>query len=267
MNNFETIRVEESPGGVVNVVLSRPQVRNAFNEVMIRELTAAITDIGRRPTARVALVQSEGKVFCAGADLNWMKRSVELSPAENRAETMELATLLETLDRCPRPTVARVQGAVLGGGMGLISACDIVVASDDAFFALSEVRLGLAPATISPFVINRVGPGLAREFFLTGSRIPASRAHEIGLVNYVVAPEQLDETVAKILERMLAGGPNAQAACKELIRDVPGLAGEKLKKHTAQVISDLRAGEEGQEGMRAFFEKRPPSWRTDAAGT
>jgi methylglutaconyl-CoA hydratase len=264
MDSYETIRVEESPVGVVNVVLSRPQVRNAFNEVMIRELTDAFANVPRRPGARVVLVQSEGNVFCAGADLNWMKRSVELSPEENRAETMELATLLETLDECPRPTVARVQGAVMGGGLGLVSACDIVVASEDAFFALSEVRLGLAPATISPFVIRRMGPGLAREFFLTGSRISASRAREIGLVNYVVAPETLDETVAKIVERLLAGGPKAQAACKELIRHVPGLDGGKLKSHTAHVISDLRAGEEGQEGMKAFFEKRPPSWKTES---
>lgn len=256
---FQTIRVEQD-GAVARVVLDRPDVRNAINDVMIRELGEAFRELGGTAETRVVVVQSEGPVFCAGADLDWMKRSVELTPEENRAETVELARMLETLDEMPKPTVARVQGAVMGGGVGVAAACDIVVAAEKAFFALSEVRLGLAPAVISPFVLARIGRGPAREFFLTGSRIPAQRAYEIGLVNQVVGADALDEAVGNVSQTLLKGGPAAQAACKELIRTVPFLTGESRRDHTARVISGLRAGGEGQEGMNAFFERRPPSW-------
>jgi len=253
--------------GVARVTLARPGVRNAFDDVMIRELGAALRGAAEEKGVRVLVLDAEGTSFCAGADLQWMKRSARFTEAENRADAMALADLLEALDTLPIPTVARVQGPAMGGGVGLAAACDVVIAAEEASFALSEARLGLAPAVISPYVLARIGPGAARELFLTAAAVSAARARELGLVNRVVPGASLDEAVAAVVGELLACGPGAQAACKELIRRMPGLAGEERKIETSGLIARLRAGREGQEGMAAFLERRRPSWRPgDADG-
>jgi methylglutaconyl-CoA hydratase len=262
MSEPNTIRLL-CEGNVARLVLARPGVRNAFDETMIAELRDALRRIEADRSARVLLLEAEGTVFCAGADLNWMKRSAQFTAEENLQDALALADLLDALDRLPQPTVARVQGPALGGGVGVVAACDIVVAAEDAFFALSEVRLGLAPAVISPYVARRIGSGPARHLFLTAERIPARRALELGLVSRVVAAGDLDTEVEDLLKTLLQGGPRAQAACKELIRVAPSLTGEERDRFTAQMISDLRAGEEGQEGLRAFLERRSPAWRAE----
>ncbi|MBD3337191.1 MAG: hypothetical protein GF355_16890 [Candidatus Eisenbacteria bacterium] len=262
MNRLTTIRVDRD-GPVARLVLNRPDVRNAFNEVMIAELLEALRRLAEEPDVRVVILMGEGPVFCAGADLNWMRRSAQFSREENHADAMRLATLVETLDTLPFPTVARVQGAAVGGALGLVAACDVAVAAETAFFAFSEVRLGLAPAVIAPYVLRRIGPGAARQAFVTAARIPAPRALEIGLVNRIVPEDRLEETVGETIQQLLQCGPHAQAACKELIRRVPGMDAAAVKTYTAETIADLRAGEEGREGVQAFLEKRRPAWRIE----
>lgn len=249
---------------MARIILAREDVRNAFDETMIAELHAAFRELhSMRDAVRVVIVEADGPVFCAGADLNWMKRCAAFTPEENLADSLELANLIQTLNELPQPTICRVQGPALGGGVGVISACDIVVAAQTAYFALSEVRLGLAPAVISPYVIQRIGPAAAREYFLTGERFSASRAHELGLVNRLVPPELLDGAVQDIVKSLLQCGPRAQEAVKDLIRTAPGLKNDELKGYTAKVIADLRAGDEGKEGVGAFLERRAPSWKEE----
>jgi methylglutaconyl-CoA hydratase len=260
---MKTIRTERR-GGILRILLNRPDVRNAFDETMIAELTAAFREAAESSEdLRAVLLAGEGPVFCAGADINWMRRAAEFTHEENRRDALRLAEMVEALDRIPRPTVARVQKAAFGGALGLLAACDVVVASEDAVFAFSEVRLGIAPAVIAPYVIRRIGAGATRWLLLTGERFDAATAQRIGLVHHVAPPARLDEAVEQVLSALLAGGPRAQAACKELVRQLAARPGEDHQEMTAALIAGLRVGPEGQEGLRAFLEKRPPSWKAD----
>jgi len=251
----------ENRGGVLRVTLNRPDVRNAFNEELINELVATFDVAASDDAVRCVILAGAGKVFCAGADLAWMKSMVTFGEEANAAGARRLAGLFEAVDRCPKPVIGRIHGAAMGGGVGLVACCDIPVATEATFFAFSEVRLGLAPAVISPFVIRKIGVGAARELFVTGQRVPAERARTLGLVNHVVADEAaLDEKVESLAKAILAGAPGAVAACKHLAMTVGDLDGETATAETAALIARLRAGAEGQEGMRAFLTRTPPAW-------
>lgn len=261
--DYTTIRVE-SEGEILRVVMSRPDVHNAFNEHLIADLTQAFLKIGSDALGenppRVVVLTGEGKSFSSGADLKWMGKMKDYTFKENMEDAQALAELMYRIYTCPVPTIARVNGATIGGGVGLLSACDIAVSSDKAVFSLSEVKFGIVPACIAPYVIGRVGQRAAREYFLTGERFSAERALEIGLVNRVVPQEKLDDKIGELTDRLITSGPQALKMAKELIREVPGMPPEKYKHYTAEMIAKLRVSDEGQEGIRAFFEKRKPSW-------
>ena len=247
--------------GVETVTLNRPEVRNAFNETMIAELTAAFGDLDADPAVRAVVLAGHGKVFCAGADLNWMKRMGELDFQENRRDAISFGAMLNRLHTLKKPTVARVHGAAFAGGMGLIAACDIAVASTDTEFAVSEVRLGLTPATISPYVIAAMGERAASRYFLTAERFTAAEAYRIGFVQELVRPEELDATVNSLLGEVVQGAPGAHAVTKDLIRAVARRPlTPDLLADMAMRIATARASEEGREGVRSFLEKRPPAW-------
>lgn len=250
----------ELDGGVRRITLARPSLHNAFDDQLIRQTVAAFDEAAADPATRVVVLAGDGPSFCAGADLGWMKQMVAYSREQNREDSLRLAALFSTIDAFPKPVVARVHGAAIGGGVGLVSCADVAIAASGAVFALAEVRLGLAPAVISPFVIGRIGVTAARRYFLTGERFSADVALRVGLVSEVVEAEALDAAVDKVVRALLAGGPEAQARCKELARTVPELAPDERLPYTAGVIADLRVGEQGQEGMRAFLEKRPAAW-------
>ena len=248
---------------VGRIFFNRPEVHNAFNSGMIREVGDAVEEAWRDENVRVVVFSGKGKSFCAGADLNWMREVIHFSFDQNMQESLAIAEVMHKIYTLPKPTIARVNGAAIGGGNGFLSACDIVVASEEAKFGLSEVKLGLVPAAISPYVILRIGEGRAREYFLTGERISAQRAYEIGLANRVVPADQLDETVNAIVSSLLSSGPHALASCKELIQQAARMSFEEAKEYTAQMIAQLRISPEGQEGMAAFLEKRKPKWVKD----
>ena len=246
---------------VATVTLDRPAVRNAFNEATIAELTLAFDELGRDDDVRAIVLAANGSAFCAGADLHWMKQMASYSDAENLADATRLAAMLRTIYLCPKPVVAKVQGDCYAGGMGLVAVCDVAVAADGANFCLSEVKLGLTPATISPYVIKAMGEAAARRYFLTAERFSAREAHRIGLVHEVVAPGALDQTVGAILKALVANSPNAVRQAKVLVREMAGrpLDGALLAD-SAQRIAAIRASTEGREGVAAFLDKRPPSW-------
>ncbi len=248
---------------IARIYLNRPEVHNAFNDVMIAELTEVFKKISEDKKLRVAVLTGNGKSFCAGADLNWMKRVINYSYEENLKESLDLAELFYLMYTLPQPTIARVNGAAIGGGAGLVAVCDIVIASEKAKFSLSEVKLGLVPACISPYVIKRVGERVARELFLTGERIDAQKAFQLGMANQVAAEDKLDEAVEERIKLLLSSGPEAISMCKELLQKVPGMEVEEFKRYTAEVIAKMRISDEGQEGMNAFLEKRKPKWNTE----
>ena len=245
------------------VMLNRPQVHNAFDDEVIAELHRAAEALAEEPDVRVVVLAGEGPSFSAGADVRWMQRMVGASEEENRADAEKMARMFEAWYRLPKPVVGRIQGAALGGGVGLTAVCDIVVASVDAEFGLTEIRLGILPAVISPFVVPKIGISAARELFLTGERFSAEKAREIGLVHYVVVPEKLDEEVERVIEKLMAGAPQAQARAKRLLAFVPGKTPEEARETTTRNIAEARAGAEGQDGLKAFLEKRRASWRRD----
>ncbi len=245
---------------VGRISLNRPEVHNAFNATMIRELSDAFTQAKEDDSVRVVILTGTGESFCAGADLNWMREIVHYSFDQNLKESLEVAELLHVIYTLPKPTIARVNGTAIGGGNGLLSACDIVIASERAKFGLSEVKIGLVPAAISPYVIRRIGERAAREYFLTGERFDSRRALEIGLVNRMVPHDELDAKVDEVIQLLLSSGPEAMASCKELLHRVPAMSLEDAKRYTAEMIARLRVSEEGQEGMAAFLEKRKPRW-------
>jgi methylglutaconyl-CoA hydratase len=258
--NYKTIEIQMGQGVAV-LWLDRPEVRNAFDETMIAELAAALAALEQDGQVRAIVLGGKGKAFCAGADVNWMKRMAGYGAEENRKDAMALATMLNRLYTLKKPTIARVHGAAYAGGIGLLAACDIAVASNDTEFCVSEVRLGLAPATISPYVLAAMGERAARRYFLSAERFAAAEAYRIGLVQEITLPAELDATVNRILGELVQGGPAAQAAAKELIRSVARAPIDRdLIAGTAARIAALRASEEGQDGIRSFLEKRPPAW-------
>ncbi len=250
-------------GPVERVTLNRPEVRNAFNEVVIDELAAWAASAAGPLGPRVAVLGGAGKSFCAGADLAWMSRMARYSREENLRDAGQMARMFAALDALPIPLIGRVHGAALGGGCGLAAVCDIVVAAEDAMFGFTEVKLGIVPAVISPFALAKIGRSAGRELFLTGARFPASRALSIGLVHTVVPAERLDAAVDAHVAEVLGAGPEAIAAAKELVRTVPDLTPSQAEARTTEVIATRRASAEGQEGIRAFLEKRRAAWRAD----
>lgn len=248
-------------GPVATLWMNRPEVHNAFNETLIAELTTACAALDTDAQVRVVVLAGRGKSFSAGADLAWMQQAATASTDDNLADARRLAAMLRSLAEMRKPTIARVHGAALGGGMGLAAACDICIAAEGAVFATSEVRFGIIPAAISPYVIRAIGPRQASRYFLSAERIPAARALELGLAHQVVASDGLDAQVQEVVHALLQGGPAAQAAAKELIRAVAGQpVTDPLVDDTAQRIARLRASPEAREGLAAFLEKRPASW-------
>lgn len=256
--------LSELNGGVLTVRLNRPDSHNALTPAMITELTDLFRSLTERDEVRVVVLTGNGRSFCAGADLGAMRAAADYTFAENVADGEAIFDLMLAVDSCPRPTVARVNGAAIGGGAGLISCCDIVVAVERAIFAFSETRLGIVPAVISPFVLARIGPAHARELFLTGERFDAGRALQAGLVQHVTPADELDERVAGRVEQLLQAAPGAQAAAKQLIRTVAYERPEAMRAYTTNLIAERRAAEEGREGMSAFLEKRLPWWQSRA---
>ena len=246
---------------VARITLGRPEVRNAFDDSTIAELTHAFTLAGQAEQVRAVVLDAQGSAFCAGADLNWMKRMAGYSDAENRADALALATMLNTIYTCPKPVVAQVQGDAYAGGMGLVAACDIVVAAEGAQFCLSEARLGLIPATIAPYVIRAMGEQAARRYFITAERFDAQQALRIGLAHEVTAAATLAASVASIAQALAANSPNAVKECKRLVMDLASRPIDAaLMADTAERIARIRASAEGREGVGSFLEKRKPAW-------
>ena len=248
--------------GVATVTINRPDKHNAFDDAIIAELTNVFKHINANSNVKVMVLAANGKNFSAGGDLAWMKRMVGFSFEENLADAKKLALMLQTLNTLTVPTIARVQGAAFGGAVGLVSCCDMAVAEESASFCLSEVKVGIAPATISPYVIAAIGSRASRRYFLTAERFSADTAKILGLVSEVAQSQALDVTLEKLINALLANSPNAIKASKQLIGEVESRPiDETLMNHTSEVIAHLRVSEQGQEGLSAFFEKRPPSWQ------
>ncbi len=248
-------------GPVARVTLNRPEVRNAFNEVLIAELSAAFTELGKRDDLRAIVLAAEGKAFCAGADLNWMKAMAGYSWDENHADATRLADMLWAIYSCPVPVIARVQGDVYAGGVGLVACADIVVAVDASGFCLSEAKLGLLPATIGPYVVKALGEQASRRYFVTAERFSAAEARRLGLVHETVAPDALDAKVDELTAAICANGPAAARACKLLVKDVASREiTPALRDDTARRIADIRASAEGRAGVQSFLSKTPAPW-------
>ena len=257
----ETLEIERVAGFAM-VWMNRPERHNAFNATVIAELDAAFAALDADDTVRVIVLAGRGASFSAGADVNWMKAAGEASVADNHADAMRLARMLERIARCRKPTVARVHGAALGGGMGLACACDICIAGERAVFATSEVRFGIIPAAISPYVLRAIGERQAARYFQSGERIDAVHAVEIGIAHQAVADDALDDAVLAQVSALLAGGPRAQLAAKDLIRAIANQpVDESLLTDTAHRIAELRATPEAREGLAAFLDKRRPDWQ------
>nr|WP_245196734.1 enoyl-CoA hydratase/isomerase family protein [Labrys sp. LIt4] len=253
------MRVERD-GSVAVLTLDRPEVLNAFDEGLIAELTRAFAEAGTDAAVRAVLLQAEGKAFSAGADLAWMRRAADASPEDNLADARQLAELMRVVDTCPKPTLVRVQGAAFGGAVGLVACCDIAIAVPQARFSLSEVRLGLIPGAISPYVIRAIGQRAARRLFLTAERFSADEALRYGLIHEIAAPETLDQAVQRCLSDILAGGPEAIAAAKKLAVDMAGPITAERIEESARRIATIRSSSEAREGLAAFFAKRKPGW-------
>lgn len=247
-------------GPIVRLRLNRPEVRNAFDDELILRLTTAARELAADRRARVVVLEGEGAVFCAGADLNWMSRMVTYSREENALDSSRLALMFKTLNALPLPVIARIQGAALGGGAGLAAVADIAVAAEDTAFGFTEVKLGILPAVISPYVLSKIGASAARELFLTGARFSAERARDIGLVHRVVPLDKLDEAVDGLAQELLTSGPRAMGVAKALIARIACELPEDVIGLTSDAIAQQRVSREGQEGMKAFLEKRKPGW-------
>jgi methylglutaconyl-CoA hydratase len=251
----------EAKGGIARITLNRPDVRNAFDDALIATLTRTLVEAGNDKSVRVVVLGGNGPAFCAGADLNWMKRMAGYSYDENLADARALAQMLAILDRLPKPTIARVHGPAFAGGTGLVAACDIAVGTPEARFCLSEAKLGLSPATISPYVVRAMGERQARRYFLSAEVFGAEEALRIGMLSALVPAGELDSAVDNLLKNLVAGGPQAQARIKELIRAVANRpVDDALAADTAKRIAEIRVSPEGKEGIASFLEKRKPSW-------
>lgn len=257
-----TLEIRRPSARVAEVWLNRPDVRNAFNDQVVAELTHAFTTLPQDPDLRCLVLAGHGKVFCAGADLGWMRAMAGYRWEQNHADAAALAQMLWTLWSCPLPVVGRVHGDCVAGGMGLAAACDVLLAAEGAHFCLSEARLGLLPATIGPYVVRALGEQASRRWFITAERFTAAQAAAAGLVHEVVPAAALDTRVAEVVAALVANGPQAVRACKQLVKDLAGQPlTPTLRDDTARRIADARAGAEGREGVLAFLEKREPSWR------
>lgn len=256
---YETIKLAIN-GPVARVSFCRPEVHNAFNDKLIYEMTDLFNRLKSNKLLRVVVLTGEGKSFCAGADLNWMRRVKDYSYEKNLDESLALADLFYLIYTMPLPVIGRINGAAIGGGTGFVSVCDIAVAAESAKFSFSEVKIGVVPACIGPYVIRKIGEGKAREFFISGERLTAVEASRIGLVNRVFPDDKLDEGVDELVATILSSGPNAVAMAKELISNVPLMTPDEFKPYTAEMIARLRKSDEGQEGMDAFLNKRKPNW-------
>ena len=255
------LQITVTKNGVARLTMNRPDLRNAFNEQLIGDICDAMGRLGADPNIRAIVLTGAGSAFSAGADLNMMRRVASYSAAENKDDARRLAHMLNAIYNCSKPTIALVNGPALGGGVGLVTACDIAIASEEAFFALSEVRLGLIPAVISPFVVGAINPRQARRYFITGERIESAKAKELGLIHMIAMKAQLEATLDNVIENLLAGGPEAQRESKNLIRKVSYRdVNDGVMEETAGMIARIRASEEGKEGITSFLEKRKPSW-------
>ena len=263
--SFQTLEVRKDGRGVLTVALNRPEVRNAFNDVVMDELDRAFTRDASDPAVRVVVLRGNGPVFCAGGDLNWMKKAVDYSYDDNIGDTRKLAQMFARVNEFPKPVVCVVQGAAIGGGVGIVSVCDIAIATEGAVFSFAEVRLGVVPACIGPFVVAKVGASRARELFLSADRFDARKALAIGLVHEVVPDDAaLDKAVERVVGNILQCGPNALAVAKRLVHELSWperrASQPDCLEYVAKTLADLRASAEGQEGVRAFLEKRKPKW-------
>jgi methylglutaconyl-CoA hydratase len=265
MHSYETIALNQNPNGILTLSLNRPDIRNAFNQKMIEELGRVFTHEVMQPEVKAVVFQGNGGMFCAGGDLNWMKRSIELSYEENLKDTTVLTKMFATLNECPKPVVGIVEGAAIGGGVGLVSICDVVLATKETVFSLSEVRLGIVPACIGPFVVAKIGASQARALFVSAERFKAQKAKEIGLVHEVFENRsELDAYLATLTKNLLECGPKAMMVAKSLVLD---LTWPEKREHIAdpihyvsKTLAELRVGAEAQEGISAFLQKRKPSW-------
>jgi methylglutaconyl-CoA hydratase len=261
MTTYQHITVEYSfQDRIATVTLRRPEVHNAFNAQVVRDLMNAFTALSVDERLHGIVLTGEGASFCAGADINQMKEAGTYTTEQNLEDALRLADMLQTINTSPCPVIARINGTAMGGGVGLIAVSDIAIAAEHARFAFSEVKLGIAPAVISPYVIRKIGTTNARVLFTTGERFSATRAHSVGLVHAVVPLEQLDDAVGKAIQELLTSAPQALRACKRLALTVGQMNGEEARNYTAQTIASLRMSDEGQEGLRAFLEKRKPQW-------
>ena len=257
-----TLDIRRPSPHVAELWLNRPEVRNAFNDGVIAELTTAFEKLGSDPQLRAVVLGGRGKVFCAGADLSWMRAMAGYSWDQNQADAAGLAQMLWTIYRCPVPVVGRIQGDCYAGGVGLAAVCDVLVAAEGVHFCLSEARLGLLPATIAPYVVKALGEQASRRYFTTAERFSAQQAHALGFVHEVVAADALDVRVAEIVAALVANGPAAVRACKQLVQDVAGRPIDTgLRDDTARRIADIRSSPEGRDGVQAFLDKREPGWR------
>ena len=263
--SFSRLRVVRD-GPVARVTLARPEVRNAFDEILIDSLTRAFLSFGDDRETRVVILEGEGATFCAGADIEWMRRAGGFSKSENEADAERMARMLRALDECPKPVIAIVQGAAIGGGVGLVAASDVVVAADDAVFSLAEVKLGILPSVISPFVLRAIGPRQARRYFLTGERFGAAEARRIGLVHEVVPAADRNAAADAIVASLLTSAPDAVGVAKRLIGQVAGLTPDDAMPVTVRTIAERRASDEAKEGLTAFLEKRAASWAPKKTG-
>ncbi|MGZ6104480.1 MAG: enoyl-CoA hydratase-related protein [Vulcanimicrobiaceae bacterium] len=251
------IQIED---GVAAVALARPDVRNAFNARVIADLKSTFDELSTDPSVRAVVLSGDGKAFCGGADINWMRTSLELTRDENVADAQAMSEMFRSIDRCSKPVIARVHGAALGGGAGLVAVCDIAIASEETIFGFTEVKLGIIPAVISPFVLAKIGVSNARALFLTGERFDARRAQAIGLIHEVTTIDGLDPAIERIIAEVRTAGPSAIAAAKRLIQTVRETDYESSREITAEAIASQRTTPEGQEGLRAFLERRRPEW-------
>ncbi|MGZ3497399.1 MAG: enoyl-CoA hydratase-related protein [Vulcanimicrobiaceae bacterium] len=256
-NAVLAIQIED---GVAAVALARPDVRNAFNARVIADLKSTFDELSTDPSVRAVVLSGDGKAFCGGADINWMRTSLELTRDENVADAQAMSEMFRSIDRCSKPVIARVHGAALGGGAGLVAVCDIAIASEETIFGFTEVKLGIIPAVISPFVLAKIGVSNARALFLTGERFDARRAQAIGLIHEVTTIDGLDPAIERIIAEVRTAGPSAIAAAKRLIQTVRETDYESSREITAEAIASQRTTPEGQEGLRAFLERRRPEW-------
>jgi len=260
--NYTTIKFSKEKN-VGIITFNRPEIHNAFNSLVIDEMLSLFELIIDDENLRIVILTGEGKSFCAGADLNWMRSVVNQSFDENLEESNRLADLFHKIYSFPRPVIGKINGAAIGGGTGFVAVCDIAIAAESAKFSFSEVKIGVVPACIGPYVIKKMGEGKARELFITGERMDAKRARDVGLINNYVADDKLDHAVESLVKLVLSSGPEAVAMAKKLVSEVPGMTPDQFKPFTAEMIAKLRISDEGQEGMDAFLNKRNPKWVND----